>query len=362
MEINQPKRILALDGGGIRGALTLGFLERLERIIREKENNKDLLLCDYFDLIGGTSTGAIIAAGLSIGKTAGEIKNLYLSIGEKIFGQKNHWYINPIKWYKASYSFEPLENALEDFFGDITMGSDKIKTGLCIITKRADTFSTWPILNNPNGKYFKYNKNMMLHKVVRASAAAPTYFKPKQIDVGGGQIATFIDGGLSLANNPAFQLFLIGTLKGFPYRWPLGEDKITLVSVGTGSSKKYIDANKVAKFGLADWAKEIPNMLMEDANYFNQTVLQYLSNSPTAVHIDNEIGDLQDDVLTDNPAMHYLRYNVMLEENELNGLGMHFSLDEIKSLQKMDAAENKNKLYEIGAKAAAKYMKAEHIK
>jgi patatin-like phospholipase/acyl hydrolase len=65
MEINQPKRILSLDGGGIRGALTLGFLESLESIIREKENNKDLLLYDYFDLIGGASTGAIIAAGLS---------------------------------------------------------------------------------------------------------------------------------------------------------------------------------------------------------------------------------------------------------------------------------------------------------
>lgn len=362
MQNQPPKRILALDGGGIRGALTLGFLERLETIIRAKENNPNLLLCEYFDLIGGTSTGAIIAAGLSVGKTAGEIKDLYLSIGEKIFGQKNKFFDNPIKWYKAKYSFEPLETALEDFFGDITMGSDKIKTGLCIVTKRADTFSTWPILSNPNGKYFKYNKNMMLHKVVRASAAAPTYFKPKQIDVGGGQIATFIDGGLSLANNPAFQLFLIATLKGFPYQWPLGEDKITLVSVGTGSSKKHIDANKVAEFGLADWAKEIPNMFMEDANYLNQTLLQYLSNSPTAVVIDGEIGDLKDDILTDNPAMHYLRYNVMLEENELNGLGMKFSLDEIKSLQKMDAAENKNKLYEIGAKAAAQYMKPEHIK
>ena len=73
---NQPtKRILALDGGGIRGALTLGFLERLEHIIREKEGNQNLLLSDYFDLMGGTSTGAIIAAGLSIGKTVNPVKN-----------------------------------------------------------------------------------------------------------------------------------------------------------------------------------------------------------------------------------------------------------------------------------------------
>jgi len=362
MEKNRPKRILALDGGGIRGALTLGFLERIEAIVREKEGNPNLLLCDYFDLIGGTSTGAIIAAGLSIGKTAGEIKSLYLSIGDKIFGQKNIFWKNPSKWYKAKYSFEPLENALEDFFGTITMGDERIKTGVCIVTKRADTFSTWPILNNPNGKYFEFNKNMLLHKVVRASAAAPTYFLPKQIDVGNGEIATFIDGGLSLANNPSFQLFLIATLKGFPYKWPIGEDKISLLSVGTGTSKKHIDPDKVANFGLGNWAMEIPNIFMEDANYMNQTLLQYLSNSPTAKVIDSEIGDLKDDILTGKPALHYVRYNVMLEENELNGLGLHFSHEEIKSLQKMDEAKNKDKLYDIGAKAAAKYILKEHIK
>lgn len=55
-----PKRILALDGGGIRGVLTLGFLEKMEEILRKQHNNPDLLLCDYFDLIGGTSTGPLL--------------------------------------------------------------------------------------------------------------------------------------------------------------------------------------------------------------------------------------------------------------------------------------------------------------
>ena len=62
-----PKRILALDGGGIRGALTLGCLERIEAILRQRHRRPDLRLCEYFDLIGGTSTGAIIAAALAIG-------------------------------------------------------------------------------------------------------------------------------------------------------------------------------------------------------------------------------------------------------------------------------------------------------
>jgi patatin-like phospholipase/acyl hydrolase len=63
----RPKRILALDGGGIRGVLTLEYLEAIEALLRQRRNDPDLLLSDYFDLIGGTSTGSIIAAGLACG-------------------------------------------------------------------------------------------------------------------------------------------------------------------------------------------------------------------------------------------------------------------------------------------------------
>jgi patatin-like phospholipase/acyl hydrolase len=62
-----PKRILSLDGGGIRGVLTLQFLDRIEAMLRNRTGIPDLVLCDYFDLIGGTSTGSIIAAALACG-------------------------------------------------------------------------------------------------------------------------------------------------------------------------------------------------------------------------------------------------------------------------------------------------------
>lgn len=362
MDITKPKRILSLDGGGIRGALTLGFLEKMEDLLRTKENNPSLRLCDYFDLIGGTSTGAIIAAGLSIGMTASEIKDLYLKIGDKIFGKKRSWLLDPIKRYKAEFDFKPLEEELTKVFGNITMGSDKILTGLCIVAKRADTLSTWPILNSPDGKYFEMNKGMLLRQVVRASSAAPSYFVPQKIDVGQGQIATFIDGGVSLYNNPALQLFLVATLKGFPYKWPKGEDNISLVSVGTGSFTKKFDADKIAKMGLLGWATIIPDLFMEDSNYLNQTILQYLSNSPTAQKIDREISDLKDDLLTEKAALHYIRYNVMLETNALQDLGFEFSNEQLESLREMSDSKNKTILYEIGKSAAAKYVLSDHLK
>ena len=82
-----PKKILSLDGGGIRGALTLGYLKKIEDILKAKHpENKDFRMSDYFDLIGGTSTGSIIASCLAIGMSAAEIKNMYMELGDKIFG------------------------------------------------------------------------------------------------------------------------------------------------------------------------------------------------------------------------------------------------------------------------------------
>src|SRR5271156_5569539 len=79
-----PKRILALDGGGIRGILTLQFLKPVEALVKQRLG-QDALLCDYFDLIGGTSTGSIIAAGLACGMTVAALEQLYKKIGASIF-------------------------------------------------------------------------------------------------------------------------------------------------------------------------------------------------------------------------------------------------------------------------------------
>ncbi len=206
---NGTKRILSLDGGGIRGALTLGYLKKIENIIREKEQDDTLLLCDYFDLIGGTSTGSIIAAGLATGMSVDKITELYLDLGGKIFGKKRSWWVpwQTAKYLKAEYDYSALEKSLKNTFGDTLLGGPGIKTGLCIIAKRADTNSTWTLMNHPDGKFYDSkigrNKDIPLWQAVRASSAAPTYFVPQLIDVGNNQTAAFVDGGVSMANNPS---------------------------------------------------------------------------------------------------------------------------------------------------------------
>ena len=82
----RPRKLLALDGGGIRGVLTLQVLIRMEELLREKSGQgNDFRLCNFFDYIGGTSTGAIIAAGLARGMSAQELSDFYMKAGPAMF-------------------------------------------------------------------------------------------------------------------------------------------------------------------------------------------------------------------------------------------------------------------------------------
>lgn len=350
-----PKRILALDGGGIRGALTLGLLAKLERTLRARHERPDLRLCDYFDLIGGTSTGAIIASALAIGMETSQISGMYMDLGSKIFGKK--------KWRRWHALFDPtlLEKHLADVFGDRTLGDASIQTGLCVIAKRADTGSTWPLINHPMGKYFADNKHILLRNAVRASAAAPTFFVPVKVDVGRGEVGAFVDGGVSMANNPGLLLFLICTIKGFPFQWKIGDDQLLLVSVGTGRWRERHPADVVVNSRLWDWAREVPAMLMRDASLQNQMILQYLSHSPTPVTIDTEVGELSSDLLTHAPALSYLRYDASLESEALEELGLPELAANVVSLRKMERAENRFDLERIGERAAEHQIKEEHF-
>ncbi len=377
-----PKRILTLDGGGVRGAVALGYLKKLETLLREQHGDKHFVLSDYFDLIGGTSTGSILASCISIGMPVDEIKSRYFDVIGKIFGTKySQWTkllpgkgaqkIVDVLFSKADYDSGPIEDALQGMFKDITLGSTAFKSGLCIVAKRADTNSTWPLINHPGGKYFDSaegkNKDILLWKAVRASAAAPTYFIPQQIDVGGGaKKAAFIDGGMSMANNPALQTLMVATLKGFPFKWNLGAENIMLVSIGTGMNRISKNSEDIVDYPEFKWASEIPDMLMYDASWLNQVILQWMSESPIPWHIDGEIGNLEGDLLhpgeTGRGLISYLRYNAWLSKPDLEALmEKEYTTEHVDLLNQMDHAENCNELFAIAAKAANKEMHPDHF-
>lgn len=369
-----PKRILALDGGGMRGALTLGFLARIESLLRARTRRPDFVLRDYFDLIGGTSTGAILATGLAIGMTTDELIALYHELGPKIFGRRRR----RIRFWRSRFSHAGLSEALSERLGDRRLDDPSIACGLCIIAKRADTRSTWPLHNHPDARYAPRNGRILLRHAVRASTAAPTYFEPErveyEVDDDGHPVAgAFVDGGVSMMNNPALQLLLLATCSGFRFDWPLGTDKLLLVSVGTGRWETHDTVDDVMSGrrgwrrrllrsrALWDWAVEVPSMLMDDASALAETILQLISDSPTAVQIDREIGDLANEWPSERRVLTYLRYNAELSDESRSRLGVPDHGIGTERLRRLDADDTADALFAIGSAAAATMVLPEHF-
>jgi patatin-like phospholipase/acyl hydrolase len=356
-----PKRILALDGGGLRGILTLGFLDRIETLLRKRHGDSPgFRLCHYFDLIAGTSTGAIIAAALAKGMRVDEVVEHYMSLGRSVF--ERSWFRKGV--LRARYD----EGKLMVLGKDTTLGSADLQTGLLIMTKRLDTGSPWPLGNNPRGRYFRApadadwvsNGDFPLWQVVRASTAAPSYFDPEKItitEVPGRKpvIGEFVDGGVSPFNNPALQAFMYATLNGFHVNWPTGADNLQLVSVGTGSADPSRTPAKLAAAG----ALKAVLALMDDCAALVQTMMQWMSSSPTARVIDSEIGDLSHDLVAPAPLLTYLRYDIDLVADEIAKLKPALPEKEIESLSAMDEPDNLEILKELGELAGARQVKEE---
>ena len=368
---DRPRRLLAIDGGGL-----LGLIPAEALILAEQQLNQltgtDKPLCDRFDLIGGTSTGAILAAGLALGLKAAELRDFYIKFGKEIFTKE----FLPIRWWH-SYPSGPLEKHLKDVFGEsTTLGSNKLRTQIMLVTKNATLGSDWFFNNNPKNKFFQSNSTLRLWQVVRASTAAPTYFPPQTIAVPDGTGKTrqyeFVDGGVSSYNNPALQVFLEATVPEYGFGWPIGTDKLMLLSLGTGFNSVTIDPGKAAKYGLLDWAKYMVKELMEEANLQQNVLMHIIGQRPPAVR--SATAELTStgaapgvpgvhalDLISGSMGAHklvtYQRVTVGLTRDRLDQLGLN-DVDPVR-VQEMDAADQIANMQRLGTAVAKEQVHME---
>jgi hypothetical protein len=324
--LNRPKRLLSLDGGGIRGIISAEILLKIEKIICERPNSPWHCLADYFDFIGGTSTGAILAAGLANGMKVKDLLTFYLEDGPKIFTKNKI-----LKRMRARYDPTPLENRLQAIFGDTTLGSKQLKTSLMIVTKNVTVNSPWFFVNHPNSKYFNINRDIPLWHLIRASSAAPVYFPPHHFKIG-GELYEFIDGGMSMFNSPSFQLFLETTYNRYGVGWERGKDRLLMISVGTGFSDNRIEFGNAKRHNLLDWARYAVNTLMEDAKVQQHILMELISGPPKTI-INYEVSKFIPKalqlspvtILEENPfqLLSYRRYSPSLTSDGLNELQQH---------------------------------------
>src|SRR5215469_6567633 len=129
-----PRKLLALDGGGIRGVITLGVLAEMEGQLKEKlGRGDDFVLADYFDYIAGTSTGAIIASCLALGMSVAQIRKFYVDSGGDMFRPAGF-----LRKLRYKFQHKPLARKLKKVFGkDTTLGSTKLRTLLMLVLRNA---------------------------------------------------------------------------------------------------------------------------------------------------------------------------------------------------------------------------------
>jgi len=341
--------------------ITVEVLAEIENLLRKKlKRGPDFVLADYFDFVAGTSTGAIIATCISLGMKMADIRDFYVKSGEAMFDKA---FILKRLHYK--YEDEKLAARMQEVFGKATttLGSDTLRTVLMMVMRNSSTDSPWPVSNNPYAKYNEArradcNLNIPLWQLVRASTAAPTYFPPEVVKMGRKQFV-FVDGGITMYNNPAFQAFLMATVQPYKMNWASGEDQLLVVSVGTGTSP---DANadlRPGQMNLLYNASSIPSALMFAALNEQDLLCRVFGKCLAGDALDREVGDL---IGAKSPVASrlftYARYNAELTREGLDALGLK-DIEPV-DVQQLDSVAHVKELQRVG-KAVAKKVQAGHF-
>ncbi|MBK4735289.1 patatin-like phospholipase family protein [Noviherbaspirillum pedocola] len=337
---DDKKRLLAIDGGGLRGILAVEVLARMESDLRRTLGDADLVLSDYFDYIAGTSTGGIIATCLSLGMAVDDIRRFYFESARYIF-QINR---NPLsRVIFSKYQPDGFERLLREVLGsDTTLGSGRLKSLLMLVMLNASTCSPWPVSSNPQALFNQAgeecNLDIPLWQLVRASAAAPLLFPAEAIRIG-GRTYLFRDGALTSLNNPAMKLFQMASLPAYRLGWPNGADRMLLVSVGTGSCPVEIAQPSWKTNQLAATIGQAVRSLMAAGSAEQDLACRILGRCVAGEPIDAEVGGLHGSAGWGLPPLFtYARYNAELTLRGLDAIGCasfagnRFQLDDIASL------------------------------
>ena len=245
------RRVLSLDGGGIRGIIPALVVAHLERKMGAPAS-------ELFDLIVGTSTGGILALGLALQDHEGQpllaaksMAALYERHGAEIF-ERSLW--RKLRTagglFEEAYSHEALEKILHKYFGDKRMGdcgTPVMVTSYDIERRKTVFLKSW----HPD------HSELLCAEASRATSAAPTYFEPVNLQWA-EQSATLIDGGVFI-NSPAVSAYA-EACKLFP------DEPIAMLSLGTGELTRPIPYDAARTWGSALWIMSLLDCMFDGAS------------------------------------------------------------------------------------------------
>ena len=258
-------KVLSIDGGGIKGLYSARILEHFE-------NRFNCHIADYFDLICGTSTGGLIALGLTLDIPVGQISNLYSMRGKQIFPQRNS-FLSSIKQFflRSKYDNSELRKALEEMFGDRIISDSR-----CLLCIPAFSLTDGrPFIfkyDHSEGNLCRDNKTKYVD-IALATSAAPAYLPIITIDTYDRK--QFIDGGV-YANNPT----LIGVIEALRYFVGSGKkfQKLMVLSIGSlepNPGRRFITKHSRS---VVDWNQDLIATFFEGQAYLTSYIVDTLAN------------------------------------------------------------------------------------
>lgn len=298
-------RILSLNGGGIRGLIPCVFLEKLEAILG---NGKPL--AESFDLIAGTSTGAILAAGLAVGMSPAQLRAIYTSFGRDIFPYRGRFNLDRLSLIlkdglsAPKFSADPLKGILKDQKGFDQPLTTFEKTKLLIpfydtVGRQTNFFKTYDPTNS-GGNYALTApcqddpdfRNVPLWEAVLCSASAPTYFPAHRLVVpvnGKDKTLSAIDGGVA-ANNPVACAVADAVRMGFkPF-------EIFVLSLGTGRHTRSISYAQAREWGAVEWAVPLYDVILDASIDVYRYITREVLPADNYIQLDFELTEASDDM------------------------------------------------------------------
>jgi len=293
------KRILAIDGGGIKGVFAASLLASIEEATGHK-------ISDFFDLIVGTSTGGILALGLGLEFTATELLNFYEKHGPAIFEVQKYGWLK--KWFVCQYNQNKLRGALEEKLGsNVLLGHSKKRLIIPAFNLDTGQVHVYKTSHHPRLEY-DYKCNVV--DIALATSAAPTFFQSFRDSSG----MPLIDGGV-YANNPVGMAVVeaISVLN-----WP--KDQLKILSIGCTSEA--LDVHEHKK-GRLYWASKGTEVFLKAQSSLSLDTAHLLAGHDNIKRIDPIVSNNR------------FALDKIEEINSLKGLGIAEARNHIPCLREM---------------------------
>ncbi|MGI9423482.1 MAG: patatin-like phospholipase family protein [Hyphomicrobiaceae bacterium] len=289
------KWILSLDGGGVRGLMVAVFLGHLER-----EVGRPLATC--FDLIAGTSSGALLTGGLSLGPDGNalvptsELTRFFYEDGPRIFRSSRMGFFKTWRWLRGPlYSTPTLNRLLEQRLGPIKLSdvtNNILLTAYDMRRGEPVLFQSWlagsgraqAMRDSGRGalqfcptRDDEATQDFALAEAITASAAVPTFFAPINVPRRGGEYYALIDGFV-FAINPVMPAYFAARLRfGF-------ENRFRILSIGTGKNERKYDIDDLAGRGAIGWVRPVLEAFPDGASDASVTYMDWLSGITDVEH------------------------------------------------------------------------------